>query len=42
MRLTLRLKPELHKALKERAEEKGISLNSIIVIALWQFVNERI
>ena len=41
VKLTLRLPPQLHEYLRQRAREEDQSLNKVIVDALWQgLVNE--
>lgn len=33
---TIRLPDELHKALKEKAEKRGMTLNAYLVSLLWE------
>ncbi len=40
-RFTLRLPSELKERLMERSEKMGISLNSLVIQMLWQWLEER-
>ena len=40
-RFTLRLPSELKERLTERSEKMGISLNSLVIQLLWQWLDER-
>ena len=39
MQTTIRLTEELHSQVKKVAEEKGISINAVVTLALWEYLN---
>ena len=36
MQTTIRLTEELHSQIKKVAEERGISINAVVTLALWE------
>lgn len=35
---TIRIPDDLHKRLKEEAEKRGLTVNAIVTLALWEYV----
>lgn len=35
---TIRIPDDLHKRLKEEAEKRGLTVNAIVIMALWEYV----
>lgn len=41
MQTTIRLTEELHSQVKKVAEEKGISINAVVTLALWEYLERK-
>ena len=41
MQTTIRLTEELYNQVKKVAEEKGISINAVVTLALWEYVKRK-
>lgn len=37
---TIRIPDDLHKRLKEEAEKRGLTVNAIVILALWEYVRK--
>lgn len=35
---TIRIPDDLHKRLKEEAEKRGLTINAVVILALWERV----
>lgn len=38
MQTTVRLPKELYQRLKEIAQEKGLTVNAVMILALWEYM----
>lgn len=36
---TIRIPDDLHKRLKEEAEKRGLTINAVVILALWEYVS---
>lgn len=41
MQTTIRLTEELHRQIKKVAEERGISINAVVTLALWEYLKRK-
>lgn len=40
MQTTIRLTEDLYQKIKRMAEKKGLTINAIIILALWEYVKK--